>query len=65
MQQEPRVELTVLLTETEAWAFAQFLKRVGDSDYRRCAASDAEAQHMRDAGEHVRRALAEHGYAPR
>jgi hypothetical protein len=59
------VEITVTLTETEAWELAQFFKRVCFSDYRSCAASDAEAYHMRDAGEQIRRALAEHGYAPR
>jgi hypothetical protein len=59
------VEITVTLTETEAWEYAQFLKRVCFSDYRSCATSDAEAYHMRDAGEHIRRALAEQGYAPR
>ena len=59
------LQITVVLTEAEAWEFAQFLKRVCFSDYRSCAASDAEAYHMRDAGEHIRRALANQGYAPR
>jgi hypothetical protein len=65
--QEPimnTVEITITLTETEAWDFAQFLKRVCFSDYRSCATSDAEAYLMRDAGERICRALAEHGYAP-
>ena len=44
---------------------AQFLKRVCFSDYRGCATSEAEAYHMIDASEHIRRALAEQGYAPR
>jgi hypothetical protein len=59
------VEITVTLSETEAWQFAQFLKRVCFSDYRGCATSDGEAYHMRDAGELIRRALASQGYAPR
>lgn len=59
------IQITVVLTETEAWEYAQFLKRVCFSDYRGCATSDAEAQHMMDAGEHIRRALADQGYAPR
>jgi hypothetical protein len=59
------LQITVVLSETEAWQFAQFLKRVCFSDYRSCATSDAEAYHMRDAGELIRRALASHGYAPR
>ena len=59
------VEITVTLTETEAWEYAQFLKRVCFSDYRSCATSDVEAYQMRDAGEHIRRALDDLGYAPR
>jgi len=35
------------------------------SDYERRATSEAEAYHMRDAGELIRSALAEQGYAPR
>jgi hypothetical protein len=66
--QEPimnTVEITLTLTETQAWELAQFFKRVCFSDYRGCATSEAEAYHMRDAGEHIRRALADQGYAPR
>jgi hypothetical protein len=66
--QEPimnTVEIKITLTETQAWQFAQFLKRACFSDYRSHATSEAEAYHMIDAGEQIRRALAEHGYAPR
>lgn len=59
------IPIIVVLTETEAWEYAQFLKRVCFSDYRGCATSDTEAYHMLDAGERIRRALAEQGYAPR
>jgi hypothetical protein len=59
------VEITVVLTDAQAWDFAQFLKRVCFSEYRNNATSDAEAYHMRDAGELIRNALAEQGYAPR
>ncbi len=59
------IQITVVLTENQAWEFAQFFKRVCFSDYRNCATSDAEAYHMLDAGERVRSALAEQGYAPR
>lgn len=65
MNQEHSVEITVRLTDAQAWQFAQFLKRACFSDYRGHATSDAEAYHMIDAGEHIRRALAEQGYAPR
>jgi hypothetical protein len=65
MNPEHRVEITVILTDTQAWQFAQFLKRACFSDYRGHATSEAEAYHMINAGEHIRRALAEQGYAPR
>ena len=57
--------LVIELTDEEAWAFAQFLKRVAVDDYRRLAVDLDEAYTMRDAGEAIRAALAEQGYAPR
>ena len=57
--------ITADLLDDEAWAFAQFLKRVGYSDYRKLAASDQEAYEMQSAGEVLRRSLAAQGYAPR
>jgi hypothetical protein len=65
MSHEHLVEITVNLTDAQAWQFAQFLKRVCFSDYRSHATSDAEAYHMIDAGELIRSALASQGYAPR
>jgi hypothetical protein len=65
MNHEHLVEITVKLTDAQAWQLAQFLKRARFSDYRSHATSEAEAYHMIDAGEHIRRALAEQGYAPR
>jgi hypothetical protein len=65
MNQQHLIEITVVLTEAQAWEFAQFLKRACFSDYRGHATSDDEAYRMIDAGEHIRRALAEQGYAPR
>ncbi len=59
------IEITVTLTDEQAWEFAQFLKRVCFSDYRDHATSDEEAYHMVNAGERIRRVLAEAGYAPR
>lgn len=59
------VEITVILTGEQAWDLAQHLKRAGFNDYRRNAVSDEEAYRMLEAGEIVRRALAEEGYAPR
>ena len=65
MNQQHTIEINVILTETQAWQFAQFLKRACFSDYRSHATSEAEAYHMIHAGEQIRRALAEQGYAPR
>jgi len=59
------VEIKVVLTDAQAWEYAQFLKRVCFSEYRNKATSDDEAYRMRDAGEQIRQALAETGYAPR
>ncbi len=44
---------------------AQFLKRVGLDDYRRLSVDPDEAWTMLEAGERVRKALADAGYAPR
>jgi hypothetical protein len=59
------VEITVSLTDAQAWQLAQFLKRACLSDYRGHATSEAEAYQMIDAGERIRRALATQGYEPR
>jgi hypothetical protein len=59
------VSLTVEFNADEAWHLAQFLKRVGFSDFRSNAQDDDEAYAMRDAAARVREALAEAGYAPR
>ena len=59
------VELQVALSKGEAWMLAQFLKRVGFSDYMNNAMDKEEAYAMLYAGEKVRKALAEVGFAPR
>ena len=59
------VEITVTFTATQAWQFAQFLKRISFREYRNNATCDDEAYLMRDAGELIREALAERGYASR
>ena len=59
------IEITVTLTDEQAWEFAQFLKRVCFSDYDRRATGEAQASLMLEAGELIRQALAEQGYAPR
>lgn len=57
--------ITIDLLDDEAWAFAEFLKRVGYSDYRKLAINDQEAYEMQSAGEVLRKSLAEKGFAPR
>jgi hypothetical protein len=59
------VAITVTLTDLEARQYAQFLKRVCFSHYRESAANDGEAYTMVHAGEKIRDALREMGYAPR
>lgn len=65
MSDPMQVTITATLTEIQALAFAQFLKRVGLDDYRRLSVDTDEAYAMRDAGEALRKALDEQGYAPR
>lgn len=59
------IEITVTLNDAQAWQYAQFLKRVCFSDYERRATSENDAYTMLDAGEIIREALREKGYAPR
>lgn len=59
------ISIQVDLTGDQAWAFAEFLKRVSYGDYRLLAVSDDEARDMIEAGELVRKMLAEQGVAPR
>ncbi len=59
------VTLHIELSDENAWALAQFLKRLGFSDCRQLASSEEEAWQMIHATEAVRAALAEQGYAPR
>jgi hypothetical protein len=58
-------KFTVEMSDAEAWEFAQFLKRVGFSDFRSKARTDAEAYDMQSAGNRVADALRDAGYAPR
>jgi len=59
------VTITAILSDVEAQAFAQFLKRACFGDYEQHAVSQAEAYTMIAAGERIREALKEQGYAPR
>ena len=59
------MQFSIELTEDQAWALAQYLKRIAYSDYRAHAASETEAWHMSNAGDVLRIALAEVGVNPR
>ena len=59
------VTTTIELTEGQAMALAQFMKRVGWDEWRRKAVDDAEAHLMRDACDKLSKALADRGFAPR
>jgi hypothetical protein len=59
------VTLHLTLPASEAWALAEFVKRVGYSDFRPLAVDADEAHAMQDAAERLRTALADAGYAPR
>ena len=59
------IRIQIELPDSQAWAYAQYLKRVGLDDYRQRAVDETEAWDMQCAGEIVRQALAEQGYAPR
>lgn len=67
MTTEKTVHITVELTATEAWEYAQFLKRVGREDYKGlCEPYNTEGPYqMVAAGEKIRDALEKAGYAPR
>jgi hypothetical protein len=57
--------ITVILSSEQAWAYAQFLKRVGLDDYRALAVDTHEAYTMLAAGEAIREQLREAGFSPR
>lgn len=59
------VIITVKLTEDQAQAYMQFLKRVGFSDYMGSAVDKDEAYLMVSAGERIRAELASVGFSPR
>lgn len=59
------VVVTLRLGEDTAWALAQFVKRVGWSEFRALAVDDEEACRIRVGVEALQRALATAGMAPR
>lgn len=59
------IDVHVQLTDAEAEALAQFVKRIGWKEWRNNARTDDEAALMREACDRLRDALAEAGFSPR
>ena len=59
------MDMHLELTDDQTYALAQFVKRVGWSEWRQNAVDDAEASLMREAFGQLARTLADHGYSPR
>jgi len=57
--------ITELLTKDEAWALAEFCKRIGWTDLRQQAAGDDEADAMQTAFIKIAKELASAGFSPR
>ena len=60
-----RVTVTVELTDAQALALAEFVKRSGFSEARACAVDEAEAYRILDAMGRLQDALGVAGYSPR
>ena len=63
MSEENRI--TISLSDAEALAYAQFLKRISYREYRVNAVDDDEAYTIQRTGAKIREALADKGYSPR
>ena len=53
------------LSDSQALALAQLVKRIGSAEMRQNATSDAEAYEMRDALASLQKSLANAGFTPR
>lgn len=59
------VTVTTELTESQAMALAQFVKRLSWSEMRACAVDDDETWVIKDAISALQKSLADVGYRPR
>jgi dissimilatory sulfite reductase (desulfoviridin) alpha/beta subunit len=59
------IRVSVDLSDAQAWALAQFVKRVGWQEFRSNAQDDDEAHAIRDAVDVLQKAFKEAGYSPR
>ena len=61
----PTVTVTTELTDSQAMALAQFVKRLTWSEMRACAVDDDETWVMKDAIQALQKSLADIGFSPR
>lgn len=61
----PTVTVTTELTDSQAMALAQFVKRLTCSEMRACAVDDDETWVMKDAIQALQKSLADAGFSPR
>ncbi|MEL5520558.1 hypothetical protein PTR13_24540 [Serratia bockelmannii] len=59
------VTVTTKLTQSQALALAQFVKRLTWSEIQACAVDEDETYEMRDAVNLLQKSLAEAGFSPR
>ena len=59
------MQLNLEINEEQAMALAQFVKRVGFSEFKANAVDENETYLIRDAVSKLQDALAQEGYAPR
>jgi hypothetical protein len=59
------VTITTELTQSQALALAQFVKRLTWSEIHACAVDEDETYEMRDAINLLQKSLAEAGFSPR
>jgi hypothetical protein len=60
-----QITVTLDLDDDQAWALAQFAKRLGWQDFRAKAVDDDEADDMRNAIHALQRGLSDAGFCPR
>lgn len=65
MDTSQTVTISAELTDKQAYALGEFIKRSTFDDFRRRALSDDDAHVMLDALAQIRKALAQSGYEPR
>jgi len=62
---QKKITITATMTEQQAYAFAQFLKRRQFDDFRRRAFDEDDALNMDIAADRIQEGLAVAGFSPR